>query len=178
MVKTETAIFGGGCFWCTEAIFTSLKGVDSVLSGYAGGTTSNPTYEEVCSGKTGHAEVIKIEFDPEVISYNDLLEIFFELHDPTSLNRQGHDVGEQYRSIIIYTSDQQKQQAEAYIKMLDEFPQYKNKIVTEVKALDAFYPAEKYNQNYYNNYPEASYCQVVISPKLTKLRQKFSNMVK
>ena len=173
--KTETAIFGGGCFWCTEAIFESLKGVLSVMPGYAAGETKNPTYEEVCSGGTGHAEVTKIEFDPSQISYDDLLTVFFASHDPTTLNRQGNDVGTQYRSIILYASEAQKQSAELFIKKLNESGP---KVVTEVKALESFYEAEEYHQQYYRNNARQPYCQVVINPKLEKLKKRFHELLK
>jgi len=176
MIKNnlQTILLGGGCFWCTEAIFKSLRGVVKVTSGYAGGDLPNPDYETVASGRSGHAEVVLIKFDPEHISFQDLLEIFFELHDPTSLNRQGYDVGEEYRSIILYTSDEQKTQAEKYITKLEQFKKYSHRIVTQVLPLKKFYTAEEYHQNYYENNKSQSYCQIIISPKLKKLREKFS----
>jgi peptide-methionine (S)-S-oxide reductase len=174
----ETAIFGGGCFWCTEAIFQRLKGVESVESGYAGGHTSNPTYEQVSGGGTGHAEAIKIEFDPKVIEYKDLLNVFFATHDPTTLNRQGGDVGTQYRSAVFYASDTQKQAAEEFIQQLEKDEVFDDPIVTEVTRLDKFWPAESYHQKYFNNNQNNPYCMVVISPKIGKLRQKFAPLLK
>jgi len=164
---TELATYGGGCFWCVEAIFQRLEGVKSVASGYAGGKRDNPTYEEVCAGITGHAEVIQIEFDPGKISYEDLLDVFWQAHDPTTLNRQGADVGTQYRSIILYHSDRQKEAAEKSKKTAAS--QFKNPIVTEIVPLTKFYKAERYHQNYFNNNPSAPYCTYVIRPKLDKL---------
>ena len=179
MSKTvQTAIFGGGCFWCTETIFKHLRGIKSVVSGYAGGTVENPTYEQVSSGKTGHAEVTKIEFDPKIIAYPKLLEIFFAFHDPTTLNRQGGDVGSQYRSIILFTSPDQEIQARNYIKKLGDQKIYTDKIVTEVKPLNKFFEAEESHQNYYDNNPLLPYCQVVISPKLAKIREKYAQLLK
>ena len=179
MSKTvQTAIFGGGCFWCTETIFKHLRGIKSVVSGYAGGTVENPTYEQVSSGKTGHAEVTKIEFDPKIIAYPKLLEIFFAFHDPTTLNRQGGDVGSQYRSIILFTSPDQEIQARNYIKKLEDQKIYADKIVTEVKPLNKFFEAEESHQNYYDNNPLLPYCQVVISPKLAKIREKYAKLLK
>ncbi len=176
--KNEVAVFGGGCFWCTEAVFESLKGVVSVMSGYAGGTTANPTYEQVSSGRTGHAEVIKIEFNPSRIAYHDLLTVFFATHDPTTLNRQGADVGTQYRSIILTTTDAQKKEAEAFIQELDQGEPMGAKVVTEVQPLDAVYPAEAYHREYYRTHEDQPYCQVVISPKLEKLRKRFTELLK
>ena len=179
MSKTvQTAIFGGGCFWCTETIFKHLRGIKSVVSGYAGGTVENPTYEQVSSGKTGHAEVTKSEFDPKIIAYPKLLEIFFAFHDPTTLNRQGGDVGSQYRSIILFTSPDQEIQARNYIKKLEDQKIYADKIVTEVKPLNKFFEAEESHQNYYDNNPLLPYCQVVISPKLAKIREKYAQLLK
>jgi peptide-methionine (S)-S-oxide reductase len=169
---TELATYGGGCFWCVEAVFQRLDGVRSVASGYAGGRTENPTYKEICTGDTGHAEVIQIEYDPKKISYNDLLDVFWQAHDPTTLNRQGADRGTQYRSIILYHDEQQKQLAEASKKAAAS--QFKDPIVTEIVPLKKFYKAEAYHQNYYNNNPNAGYCQVVIRPKLDKLMKKLS----
>ena len=163
----ELATFGGGCFWCTEAIFQRLPGVRSVASGYAGGKTENPTYEEVCSGGTGHAEVIQVEFEPAKTSFANLLEVFWHAHDPTTLNRQGADVGTQYRSIILYASEEQKKVAEK--SKLAAAPQFKDPIVTEIVPLKKFYKAERYHQNYFNNNPSAPYCSFVIRPKLDKV---------
>ena len=174
----QTAVFGGGCFWCTEAVFQSLKGVTSVIPGYAGGKTQNPTYEQVSSGTTNHAEVTKIEFDSSQISYNDLLTVFFATHDPTTLNRQGNDVGTQYRSIIFSTNEEQKQETETFIKNLDESDPTGNPIVTEVKPLETFYTAEDYHQEYYKKNSAQPYCQIVISPKLEKLKKRFNELLK
>lgn len=172
--RLETAILGGGCFWCTEAIYAHTKGVVSVMPGYAGGSKNNPTYEEVSAGKTGHAEVAKAEFDPNIITYHELLYIFFSLHDPTTLNRQGNDIGTQYRSIILYIGDRQKETAEKVITELAREKIFKDKIVTEVKPLEKFWPAEDYHQKYFEHNPGKPYCQLVIAPKLTKFRQKYS----
>ena len=166
---TDSAVFGGGCFWCVQAIFSRLKGVNKVTSGYAGGKTPNPSYEQVCSGRTGHAEVIKIEFDPETITYHDLLEVFFKAHDPTTPNQQGADVGTQYRSIILYSNEAQKIAAEAYLADLKKAGIFDRPAVTEVEPLGNFYPAEEYHQDYYQLHPEKGYCRAVIAPKLAKL---------
>lgn len=181
--KTEIAVFGGGCFWCTEAIFSELKGVMSVMPGYAGGSTNSPqaappTYEDVCSGKTGHAEVIRVEFDPSCISYKDLLTVFFATHDPSTLNRQGNDVGTQYRSIVLYTTNNQKHGAEAFIKSINKSNPNGKPAVTEVKPLEKFYEAENYHREYYKNNSSAPYCEVVINPKLEKVKQKFAELLK
>ncbi len=169
----ERATLGGGCFWCIEAAFKQLDGVDSVTSGYAGGHTENPTYKEVCSGETGHAEVIQVEYDPEAISYADLLEVFFTVHDPTQLNRQGPDVGTQYRSIVLAHDDEQERQARAYIDTLDE--EYEDDVVTELEALETFYEAEEYHQDYFEKNPNDAYCQMHASPKVEKVREKFQH---
>jgi peptide-methionine (S)-S-oxide reductase len=166
---TDSAVFGGGCFWCLQAIFSHLKGVTKVTSGYAGGKTAEPTYEKVCSGRTGHAEVAKIDFDPSAITYHDLLEVFFKAHDPTTLNRQGADVGSQYRSVILYSTEDQKNEAAKYMSQLDSDKAFPQPIVTEIKALETFYPSEAYHQDYYQLHPEKGYCQAVIAPKLRKL---------
>lgn len=176
--KTETAIFAGGCFWCTEAFFTDLKGVEKVVSGYIGGKTANPTYKEVCSGTTGHAEAIQIIFNPDEIAYEDLLEIFFATHDPTTINRQGADVGSQYRSEIFYTTDAQKTEAENFIKLLTDQNIFGKKIVTKVSAAGTFYPAEDYHQDYYSMNPDQPYCQMVIEPKLKKLEKNYKSKLK
>jgi peptide-methionine (S)-S-oxide reductase len=176
--KTEIAVFGGGCFWCTEAVFAQLKGVVSVMPGYAGGTTANPTYVQVCTGNTGHAEVTRVEYDPARISYNDLLAVFFATHDPTSLNRQGADVGTEYRSAIFYTTDDQKRAAESLIEQLNGSDPAGKRIVTEVVPLSAFYAAENYHREYYRNNSLAPYCQIVIDPKLRKLHKQFSDLLK
>lgn len=174
-MKTETIIFANGCFWCTEAVFESLKGVISVMPGYTGGTVKNPTYKQVCTGETGHAEAIKIEYDPETIAFSDLLTVFFATHDPTTLNRQGNDIGTQYRSGIYYMNEGQRQESLAFIQRLNEEGP---KVVTELKPADEFYPAEEYHRNYYANNSDAPYCQVVISPKLKKLNERFSQLLK
>ncbi len=174
--NVEIAVFGGGCFWCTEAIFLKLRGVISVMPGYAGGTVKDPNYYEVGSGTTGHAEVIKIEFDPSVISYENLLDVFWHVHNPTSLNRQGADIGTEYRSIILYTSEEQKQKIEASKKQLEESKEYENPIVTEVQKLDSFYDAESYHKNYFDKNKEQPYCQLVIAPKIKHFLEKYGNM--
>jgi peptide-methionine (S)-S-oxide reductase len=174
----ETATFAGGCFWCLEAVFMRLKGVGRVESGYAGGHVDNPTYRAVCAGTTGHAEVVQVEFDPKEISYRELLEVFFAIHDPTTLNRQGNDVGTQYRSAIFYHDDEQKREAEQTIKEFTAEKIWDNPIVTEVVPLQKFYPAEEYHREYYDRNPEQGYCQFVISPKVGKLRQKFADKLK
>lgn len=174
----KTAVFGGGCFWCTEAVFTMLKGVESVMPGYAGGDRPNPTYEQVCSGDTGHAEVIKIDYDPTLIKYRDLLTVFFASHDPTTLNRQGGDVGTQYRSVVFFTDEDQKRDAGQYIKEIDASSDMGGAVVTEVRPLDTFYPAENYHRDYYARNKEAPYCQVVINPKLKKVKEKFAALLK
>ena len=176
--KNEIVVFGGGCFWCTEAVFKMLRGVVSVVSGYAGGGTENPTYQEVCSGTTGHAEAIQITYDPSQVSYRDLLTIFFASHDATQLNRQGADVGTQYRSIVLYTTDEQKTETENFIKELDASSSEGDPIVTEVVPLTVFYPAEDYHQNYYEQNKVQGYCQIVIAPKLQKVQEKYAELLK
>lgn len=171
----EQATLGGGCFWCTEAAFEQIQGIDSVVSGYAGGTTPNPTYEQVCSGRTGHAEVIRITYDPDVLGFRDVLEIFFTVHDPTTLNRQGADVGTQYRSVIFYHDEEQRRVAEEVIRELSDERVWEDPIVTELAPLTEFYPAEAYHQGYYRRNPDQGYCQVVIAPKLAKLRAKYGH---
>ncbi len=175
--KNEVAVIGGGCFWCTEAVFKMLKGVSSVLPGYAGGTKPNPSYDDVCGGKTGHAEVIKIEYDPSQVRFEDLLTVFFASHDPTTLNRQGNDVGTQYRSVILFTTPKQKTDAENFIKELNASNPNGKPIVTEVKPLDVFYEAENYHQNYFARNPGNPYCEVVINPKLEKVQEKFAKLL-
>ncbi len=170
---TETAVFAAGCFWCVEAIFQELKGVYQIESGYSGGTLVNPTYKEICTGNTGHAEVVKISFDPEEISYEFLLSVFFKTHDPTTLNRQGGDIGTQYRSAVFYTSESQKNSANEIIEALNKEKAYPDPIITEVTAMDVFYPAEEYHQDYYSNNPNYGYCRMVIQPKLDKFRKVF-----
>jgi peptide-methionine (S)-S-oxide reductase len=177
-MPNNIAVFGGGCFWCLEAVFQQLQGVEKVTSGYAGGGSENPSYEEVSSGTTGHAEVVQLEFNPDKIKYRTLLEILFTIHDPTTLNRQGNDVGEQYRSIILYIDDEQRQDAEKYIQELTERKEYTDPIVTEVVPLDQFYSAEDYHQNYYNQNSQKPYCQLVISPKIKKFKEKFGQLLK
>lgn len=176
--STETATLAGGCFWCLEAVYDQLKGVTSVVSGYAGGSVPNPSYEAVCSGRTGHAEVVQIEFDPSVISYQNLLDVFFTIHDPTTLNRQGNDAGTQYRSAIYTHSPEQKAIAERTIAALTASELWPNPIVTEVTPLDVFYPAEDYHQEYYANHPYQGYCQVIIAPKVAKFRSKYLEQLK
>jgi peptide-methionine (S)-S-oxide reductase len=174
-MNRELATLGGGCFWCLEAVFEMVDGVDGVKSGYAGGRTPNPTYEQVCSGSTGHAEVVQVSFDPDVISYRELLEIFFAVHDPTTPNRQGADVGTQYRSAIYSHTDEQRQTARAVIAELQEDGPWDAPIVTEVAPLTEFYPAERYHDEYYRRNPGQMYCRVVIGPKVAKFRQRFAH---
>lgn len=176
--KTEIAIFGGGCFWCTEAIFTRVRGVLSVESGYAGGMKEHPTYEDVSSGTTKHAEVIKITFDPTVITYPELLDIFWHVHDPTTLNQQGADVGTQYRSIILTTSSDQMSQAKLSKQTLEKSHEYKNTITTLIQPLDQFYAAEEYHKNYFETHPSQPYCELVIAPKVKKFIEKYQDKVK
>jgi peptide-methionine (S)-S-oxide reductase len=173
--KTDTAILGAGCFWCIEAIFQELKGVLKVESGYTGGNTLNPTYKEVCTGMTGHAEVARITYNPDIISFEEVLEVFWQTHDPTTLNRQGADVGSQYRSAVFYLNDEQKRLAEGYKQKLDVSGAFDKPIVTEISAFDGkFYVAEDYHQNYYRENPDQGYCRMVIRPKLEKFRKVFS----
>ena len=174
----EVATFAGGCFWCTEAVFLEIKGVEKVVSGYIGGKTVNPTYKDICTGETGHAEAIQITFNPNEVAFEDLLEIFFGTHDPTTLNRQGADVGTQYRSAIFYHSEAQKTKAENYIQLLEKEKLYDKKIVTKVSSATVFYPAEDYHQNYYNQNSSQGYCQMVIAPKLEKLRKYYKSKLK
>lgn len=169
----ETVTLAGGCFWCTEAIFQSLKGVKSVMPGYSGGQTENPTYEEVSTGETGHAEVIQIQFDPKIVSFKDILYVFMKTHDPTSLNQQGADMGTQYRSAIFYHDDNQKKVAEKLIKDIQK--EYDKPIVTSLEKFTVFYEAEDYHKNYYENHKDAAYCKLVIDPKIKKLRRDFKN---
>jgi peptide-methionine (S)-S-oxide reductase len=168
------ATFGSGCFWCTEAIFQRIKGVEKVESGYSGGKVKNPTYKEICSGLTGHAEVVQISYDPEVVRFEELLEAFWKTHDPTTLNRQGNDVGTQYRSVIYYHNDEQKGLAEEYRKRLSDAGIFDGPIVTEISPLSTFYKAEDYHQNYFNTNSNAPYCAIIIQPKLEKLKKIFS----
>lgn len=174
----EHATFGAGCFWCVEAVFQNLKGVEKVVSGYAGGRIKNPTYREVCSGMTGHAEVIDITYDPAVISYKELLEIFWKTHDPTTLNRQGADVGTQYRSVIYHNNDEQKQLAEEYKQKLNDGQAFPNPVVTEITAAPEFYLAEDYHQNYFNMHGHEPYCQFVAKPKVDKVKALFGEKLK
>ena len=174
----ETAVLGGGCFWSMEATFSQLKGVVDAEVGYAGGFKENPTYEEIYQTDTGHAEVVKVTFDPEIISYEKLLEVFFYVHDPTTLNRQGNDVGAQYRSIILYANTEQEKTAIEYIKDLEEQKVYQDQIVTEVKPLDKYYKAEDYHQEYFENNSSQSYCAVVVAPKVEKFEDKFADWIK
>lgn len=176
--QLEKATLAGGCFWCIETIFEDLKGVENVESGYSGGRVENPTYEQVCSGTTGHAEVVQITFDPSVITYAKLLEIFFHIHDPTTLNRQGADVGEQYRSAIFYHSDSQKQTAEKVKKDIADSGLWNNPIVTEITKFEKFYNAEEYHQDYYKNNPEKGYCSIVIAPKVRKFYKEYKDYLK
>lgn len=176
--QTELAIFGGGCFWCTEAIFADLEGVLKVEPGYSGGFVKNPSYKEVCTGRTGHAEAIRITFEPDKISFNKLLEVFFFTHDPTTLNRQGADSGTQYRSAVFYTNEKQKASAEEIIRKLNENQVYDRPIVTEITPFSNFYLAEDYHQNYYKNNSSQPYCRVVIQPKMEKFRKVFNDDLK
>ncbi|NML35295.1 peptide-methionine (S)-S-oxide reductase MsrA [Paraburkholderia antibiotica] len=176
----ETATLGGGCFWCLEAVYLGVEGVSAVESGYAGGQTRHPSYEQVCDGETGHAEVVKVEFDPSTISYREILDIFFAIHDPTQLNRQGNDVGTQYRSVIFTHSDAQHDTALQAIREIAEQRIYDGKIVTEVLPLDGdnYWPAEAYHQNYFAQHPNQGYCSFVVAPKVAKFRQKFAHRIK
>lgn len=176
--KLATATFGSGCFWCSEAVFQRLKGVKSAVSGYTGGTTENPSYEDVSTGRTGHAEVIQVTFDPAQISFDDLLKVFWQTHDPTTLNQQGHDVGTQYRSAVFYHTDEQRKVAEQYKQQLDASKAFARPIVTEITPFKKFFPAEKYHQNYFNLNPQQSYCQFVIRPKVEKFNKEFKAMLK
>ncbi|MEM4779970.1 MAG: peptide-methionine (S)-S-oxide reductase MsrA [Halalkalicoccus sp.] len=174
-MTTARATFGGGCFWCTEAAMKELGGVRSVTSGYAGGHVENPTYEAVCSGETGHVEVVQVEYDPEEIAYDELLEVFFATHDPTQLNRQGPDVGTQYRSIVLYHDDEQRERAAAYIEALDE--EYAEEVVTELEPLEVFFEAEEYHQDYFEKNPNDAYCRMHARPKIEKVRERFRSKV-
>ena len=176
--KTETSTLANGCFWCTEAVFQELKGVIGVISGYMGGTVVNPTYEEVCTGTTGHAECLQIVFDPTVITFDELLQAFFQSHDPTTLNRQGNDVGTQYRSAIFYHTEEQREKSEHYIARLNKEGAYPNPIVTEITPAGPFYPAEDYHQDYYNNHSSQPYCYLVIKPKVEKFEKVFKHILK
>jgi len=176
--KTEIATLAAGCFWCLEAVFTEVDGVEDVIPGYTGGTTVDPTYQEVCTNTTGHAEAVQLTFNSGQISYREILQIFFSVHDPTTLNRQGEDVGTQYRSVIFYRDDRQKAIAEALIRELNEAHLWKKPIVTQVVPLGRFYPAEDYHREYFSRHPEQSYCQAVISPKVSKFRRQWGKRLK
>ncbi len=178
MSEKQKAVLGGGCFWCLEAVYQDLRGVDAVVSGYSGGHVPNPTYAQVCSKTTDHAEVVELTFDPDVVSYKEILEVFFTIHDPTTLNRQGNDVGTQYRSVIFYTDEAQKQTAQEVIAAFEQQKVWNNRIVTEVKPLEIFYQAEDYHQNYFRNNPQAGYCSVIIQPKVAKFRKHFVEKLK
>lgn len=178
VIQTERVVFGGGCFWCTEAVFQRLRGVISVTPGYAGGQTDNPSYYQVVMKRTGHAEVIEVVYNPQVITFKDLLGVFFGSHDPTTLNRQGNDFGEMYRSVILYTTPEQRYQAQEFIENLAQEQVFDNPIVTAIESLTAFYEAEADHKNYYNQNIQNAYCQVVISPKLAKLRAQFAHLLK
>ena len=178
MKNIKTIVLGSGCFWCSEAEFKQLRGIVSVLPGYAGGTVEHPSYEQVCTGETGHAEVVKVDFDPAQISLEDLLAVFFATHDPTSLNKQGNDAGEQYRSVIFYTDDAQRHVIENFVENLTEEKLFDKPIVTDIAPLSNFYEAEDYHHDYYVKNPDKTYCQAIINPKLKKLREKFANLLK
>jgi peptide-methionine (S)-S-oxide reductase len=178
MSNTQTAILGGGCFWCLEAVFDNLRGVESVESGYMGGRIDNPTYRQVCGGDTGHVEVVRITFNPQEITFPDLLEVFFAIHDPTTLNRQGGDAGEQYRSVIFYNSEDQRSQAQQTIAALDASHTWPDPVVTAVEPAAKFFIAEDYHQEYFANNPFQPYCQIVVSPKVKKFQQKFAGKMK
>ncbi len=177
-MSSEIATLGGGCFWCLEAVYDRMKGVTSVTSGYMGGKRENPTYQQVCSGATGHAEVVQLEFDPDVISYRDILEVFFAIHDPTTLNRQGNDIGTQYRSVIFYHSDEQRRTAEAIIRELESEKAFGDPIVTAMEPAQPFYQAEDYHQEYFANNPNQPYCAFVVAPKVAKFRKKFAERLR
>lgn len=177
-MSVQKATLGGGCFWCLEAVFQQLRGVTEVQPGYAGGHVPNPTYEQVCAGTTGHAEVVQITFDPDVITYRELLDVFFSIHDPTTPDRQGDDVGPQYRSIILYHDDEQRRIAEEVIRELEQSGAWSDPIVTQVVPLEAFYPAEEYHKDYFRRNPERAYCRLVIAPKVEKFRRRFSDKLK
>ena len=176
--QQEVATLAGGCFWCIEAVFREVEGVESVISGYTGGTTVNPTYQQVCSDRTGHAEAVQVTFDPAKISYREILEIFFSIHDPTTLNRQGADTGTQYRSAIFYHGEQHKAIAEQLVGELNKAHLWKTPIVTQIALLDKFYPAEDYHTEYFSRHPEQAYCQMVISPKVNKFRKQWAKRLK
>lgn len=174
-VGMSSAVFGGGCFWCTEAVFKALRGVDAVQSGYCGGTVANPTYEQVCSKQTGHIEVVKIDFDPTVIGYKELLEVFFATHDPTTPGRQGNDVGPQYQSAIFFQSPEQQTIAEQFVAELESGRKFADPVCTEIRPADKFWPAEQYHSDYFSLHPQQGYCQMVIAPKISKFKKQFSS---
>lgn len=176
--RTEVATLGGGCFWCLEPAYADLQGVEDVVVGYSGGSVPEPSYEQVCTGRTGHAEVVQVKFDPQVISYREILEVFFSIHDPTTLNRQGADVGTQYRSVIFYNDDEQRQVAQELMQELEEEGVWDDPIVTQLVPFEDFYKAEDYHQEYYKKNPNQGYCRVVIAPKITKFRKKYSDRLK
>lgn len=174
----DAATFGGGCFWCLESVFSELRGVQEAISGYAGGTVESPTYEQVCTGKTGHAEVVRVVYDPQVITYSQLLQVFFAVHDPTTLNRQGNDVGTQYRSVIFYHSETQKEAAAQAVAQLTREKVWKAPIVTALEPLTQFYPAEEYHRDYFARHPEQMYCRLVVAPKMSKFRKSFTHLLR
>lgn len=174
----EETVLGGGCFWCTEAVYQEIAGVVKVDSGYSGGHVKNPTYQQVCTGGTGHAEAVKVTFDPSIISFKEVLEIFFSMHDPTSLNRQGNDIGTQYRSVIFYMNDEQKSVAEQMIRDLNKSGTYKKPVVTAIEKFNEFYPSEDYHKNYFRNNSDAPYCKLVISPKIEKLKKNYASILR
>ena len=176
--KGEIAVFGGGCFWCTEAVFSELRGVTEVLPGYAGGTVPHPSYEDVCTGRTGHAEVVRVTYDPAAVSLHDLLLVFFTTHDPTTVDRQGNDHGPQYRSVVLYSDAEQKAAAEAAIREVEAAQVWRHRLVTQVVPLAEFFPAEEYHRNYFRLHPERAYCQAVIAPKVAKLRKEHAAQLK
>jgi len=176
-MQSSTIVLGGGCFWCTEAVFKMMKGVTSVLPGYAGGSIPNPTYEQVCGGQTGHAEVVEIKYDPSLVSLEDILTVFFGSHDPTTVNRQGKDVGTQYRSVIFYTTPEQKEIAAQFIQKINESSSEGAPVVTELEPLEKFYPAEDYHRDYFKRNPGNPYCEVVINPKLHKVQEKYAELL-
>ena len=176
--NSETIVLGAGCFWCSEAVYKEIKGVLTVTPGYAGGYTSNPNYDAVCEGDTGHAEVVKVEFDPSTISLDQLIRIFWDIHDPTSVNRQGNDVGTQYRSIILYTNDDQKKIIDESVAKINNSQEFNQPVVTEIKKLDIFYPAEDYHKDYYSKNPLLPYCSLIISPKIKHFKEKYHDLLK
>ena len=178
MSATETATLGGGCFWCLEAVYEGMQGVLSVSSGYMGGHTANPTYKDVCTGRTGHVEVVQVTFDPEIASYRDILEVFFAIHDPTTRDQQGDDIGPQYRSVIFYHSDEQRAAAEEMIRALNAAAVWSGPVVTEVRPATTFYRAEDYHQEYFRNNPQQPYCSYIVAPKVRKFREKFVSRLK